>query len=202
MNRSVTVSGQGAATVVPDQAVVRVSAVHRAAGVAEATHGVASTVAAVGEVSRRFTEGSRIGTTDFSIWPAHDREGNPDGFEARHSIAVVVTDVVEAGALVSALAAEVGARMTVEGVSLEVSDPGEALARARELAVADARSRATHLAVLSGARLGEVLSVVEGGPDRAPRPAVSLASRGVEDVAFEPGERSVSVSVTVTWSLG
>ena len=202
MKRTVTVSGQGVARVVPDTAVVRVAAVHRAEGVAEACAGVASAVAAVSWVAREHTEAARIASADFNVWPAHEHEGRPQGFEARHGITIGVADITAAGRLLTALAEEVGNRLQVEGVSLQVAEPVPALIGAREAAFADARGRAEALAALSEATLGEVVTVVEGGGHHyAEAYPMAAGARAEKDVAFEPGEQSLGASVTVTWQL-
>ncbi|HQR26903.1 MAG TPA: SIMPL domain-containing protein [Nocardioides sp.] len=199
MRRTVTVTGQGTATVAPDTAVLRVAASHRGAEVAEACAGVASAVEEIIGVARGFTEPARIGTADFGVWPAHDQHGAPTGFEARHSLTVMVADVAAAGRLVSALAGAAGDRLRVEGISLEVADVRAAQTQAREEAFADARARAEHLAGLGGARLGDLVAVVEGGPGPG-SPVRPLAAKAAE-VSFEPGERAVPASLTVTWRL-
>lgn len=203
MKRTVTVSGQGSARVVPDSAVVRVAAAHRAAGVAEAFAGVTSATDAMAATARRFTDPAKIASTDFSVWPAYDNEGRPAGFEARHGLRVVVTDLVAAGGLLTALADAVGDRLQVESVSLEVADPSAALTEARTAAFADARARAEHLSTLSDAVLGEVVTVSEGGSSAQPLEAapVALRAAAAKDVSFEPGERAITAYVTVTWRL-
>lgn len=140
--RTITVTGLGAARVVPDFAVVRVAAAHSAGGVTEALAGVSSAVASLGEVARRFTDEAHISTQGLSVWPSHDYDGLPSGFEARHSLAIGCPGVAQAGELVAALAAEVGNRLQVESVGLEVADRTGAEGSAREAAWADARARA------------------------------------------------------------
>ena len=70
--RTVTVTGHGEARVVPDSAVVRVAAVHRAAGVADALAGADSAARQVIATGREHTTPERIGSTSVQIWPAHD----------------------------------------------------------------------------------------------------------------------------------
>lgn len=198
--RTVTVSGHGEARVVPDSAVVRVAAVHRAAGVADALAGADSAARQVLTTAREHTTPERIGSTSVQVWPAHDRSGDPSGFEARHSLRLRCDDIAAAGALLAALADSVGDRLQVQGVDLEVSDRAAAETEAREAAYRDAVDRAGHLAGLAGATLGEAQEVVEGG-------AVSIIGRqrtavaAAAEVALEPGETSVSSSVTVTFQL-
>ena len=198
--RTVTVSGHGEARVVPDSAVVRVAAAHRADGVADALAGADSAARQIVATGREHTSPERIGSTSVQIWPAHDQQGTPAGFDARHSITLRCDDVDSAGALLTALAESVGDRLQLEGVSLEVTDRSAAETAAREAAYADAVERGGHLAGLAGATLGDPLQVVEGGsmPLGQPRPAMLSAKA---DVALEPGEMSVTSSVTVTFQL-
>ena len=200
MSRTVTVTGQGSARVVPQAAVVRLGSVHRAAEVDRALSGVASSAAAAAEVARRFVDAGQVASTDFSVWPAYDQQGAPSGFEARHGLRVVVSDASAAGALLSALAAEIGDALRIDGVSLEVVDAGPAERDAREAAYADARTRAEHLATLAGATLGDVVTVVEGGGGGFAEAPVARAMLA-KDVSFEPGERALTSSLTVTWAL-
>ncbi|KRF36246.1 SIMPL domain-containing protein [Nocardioides sp. Soil805] len=193
--RTVTVTGHGVATVVPDSAMVRVSAVHRAAGVAEALSGVSASAERIGDVARE--RGLMPGSTGLSVWPWHDQESRPGGFEARHSLAVRCPTVAEAGDLLSALADAVGDALVVDGVSLDVSDPSDARSTAAEAAWDDARAHAAHLAALAGAELGDVVAIAEG-MSSAGGPVVAGAQLGAR---LEPGESAVQGALTVTWAL-
>ena len=196
--RTVTVTGHGEARVVPDSAVVRVAAVHRAAGVADALAGADSAARQVVTTGREHTAPEQIGSTAVQIWPTHDQQGVPSGYEARHSLTLRCADIAAAGALLTALADAVGQRLQIEGVSLEVTERSAADAAAREAAYADAVERATHLAGLAGAVLGEVQDVLEGGAVTGfPR----LAKAFAVDVAIEPGKHAVAASVTVIFQL-
>lgn len=201
MKRTVTTSGRGTVRAVPDAAVVTVAARHVAPGLAEACAGVDSAVAEIGAVAREHTRPEQVASQGFQVWPSYDEQGRPSGFEARHPLTVSLPDIPAAGRLLTALAERVGDRLVVDGVSLTVSDPAPKLVAAREAAFEDARARAEALAALSGAGLGEVLTVGEssGGwreAAMAPAGAAKLA-----DMAFEPGQQELSASVTVTWRL-
>jgi uncharacterized protein YggE len=178
-----------------------VAAVHRAAGVAEALAGADSAARQIAATGREHTTPERIGSTSVQIWQAHDNAGAPSGFEARHSLTLRCDDVDAAGALLSALAESVGDRLQLEGVSLDVGDRGPAETAAREAAYADAVDRGTHLAALAGSSLGDPQEVVEGAAVSIvgqPRVAKAVA---MADVGLEPGELSVTSSVTVTFQL-
>ncbi len=200
--RTITVVGHGVTRVAPDTAVIRLGAVHRASTLVDALAGVASAGETLVAVARRRVSGPRVTSRELTVWPAHDHEGRPDGFEARHGYTILCGDLELAGAIVNELADEVGDRLQVEGVTLEVSDTQAAAVGACAAAYADARARASHLAALAGVRLGEVQTVVEGGVTAA----TAAADRGLEamvkgDVSFEPGQSTLSQTLTVTWAV-
>lgn len=197
---TVTVTGTGTSRVAPDSAVVRLAAVARGSGVAEAYAAMTSAAASIAEVARRHTEERRIASTGITVWPWHDGTGAQQGFEARHSYAIACADLAGAGTMLAALAAEVGDGLAIDSVGLEVTEDHGAGDKAREAAFHDARERAAQLARMAGAGLGAVQSIVEddagSGPSPMPRLAMAEAGGGIE-----AGEVSVSTSVTVVWEL-
>lgn len=199
--RTVTVTGTGVATAVPDSAVVRLAASARGSGVAEAYAAMTAAAATVVEVAHRHTDERRVGSTGISLWPARDREGREAGYEARHSFVVACPDLAAAGALLDELARAVGDSLAVDGVALEVTEEHGAGDRAREAAFRDARERAAQLARMSGAGLGAVQSIVEGDADRGPSPMPRTALASATADGLEPGEAAVTTTVTVVWEL-
>jgi uncharacterized protein YggE len=199
--RTITVAGHGTAYATPDTAEVRVAAVHRDAGLSEALSGAESARAVVVTTARQYVEAHRVASTNLSVWPAHDNEGRPAGFEARHSLAIRCDDLAQSGTLVTALAADVGDRLQVESVSLVVSDPSEAQRQARESAYADAVARAEHVAGLAGASLGEVQSVSEGGGQNQLFDMAQGEAAFKSRLTLEPGETAISAALTVTFEL-
>jgi uncharacterized protein YggE len=201
--RTLTVSGSGSAAAVPDAALLRVAAVHQAPTLVDALAGADSAARAMGEVARRHTDAADIATQSVNVWPAHDHEGRPAGFQARHGLTVRCADLDAAGALLGELAEVVGDRLQVDSVGTLVTDSSEAQAEARELAFLDARARASHLASLAAATLGAVESVVEGGspyPRFAAQPAAAAGAAKLS-VGLEPGQSEITATVTVTWQL-
>lgn len=186
-------TGTGSAAAVPDTALIRLSAVHRARSLAEAMAGSESARAEVVKASGALT----VSTVNLSVWPTQE-QGQQPGFEARHTLTIATGDLESANRLLTELAYEIGARLVIEGVGLTVSDPSTAVRTAREAAFADARARAEHLAALSGATLGQVEAVAEGGAAAPGSAGFALAKA---DVGLEAGETAVPASVTVTWSL-
>ncbi len=201
--RTLTATGHGTVRVTPDAADVRVAAASRADTVAAALAGVEEAVRAVGRTAREHVPADDIASTDLSVWPQHDHQGNPAGHEARHTLTIRCDTVATAGALVGALADEVGDRLVVESVSLVVRDRRSAEDDAREAAYADARRRVEHLALLAGEPLGVVVSASEGAMAvRVGGGVEHAALRSSMDLSFEGGQQAVSTTVTVTWELG
>jgi uncharacterized protein YggE len=199
---TVTVTGTGTSRVAPDTAVVRLAAVARAAAVAEAYQAMSARAATVVEVAARHTEERRIASTGITVWPFHDREGRQEGFEARHAHAIGCADLAGAGAMLAELAREVGDGLVIDSVGLEVTEDRGAGALAREAAFDDARERAAALARMAGAGLGDVQTIVEGEPGQGgPVPMPKMAMVRDSAGGLEPGEASVTTSVTVVWEL-
>lgn len=191
--RTLTVTGHGRATTVPDTALIRLSAVHRARSLAEALAGAESARAEVVTAAADLV----VSTVNLSVWPTNE-QGQQPGYEARHTLTIATGELAVANELLAKLAYEVGSRLQVEGVDLTVKDPTEAIGKARESAFADARAKAEHLATLADATLGQVEAVAEGGAASAP-PAQFVMAKA--DVGLQPGETSLAAALTVTWSL-
>lgn len=193
---TVTVVGHGATRVVPDSAVVHVTATHRAASLAEALAGAESARESVVAVARRFTD--RVASQHLTV-SREDHHGGfeVDAFAARHSLVLRCDGLEEAGDLVTALAEEVGNRLSIDHVGLEVAETDDAERWAREAAFTDARAKAEHLAAQAGGGLGAVVSIAEGGASGSPRFARAMAA----SAHFEPGETTVEQQLTVTFEL-
>jgi len=191
--RTLTVTGHGLATTVPDTALIRLSAVHRARSLAEALAGAESARAEVVAAAADLV----VSTVNLSVWPTHE-QGQQPGYEARHTMTIATGELAVANELLAKLAYEIGSRLVVEGVDLTVKDPSPAVIQAREAAFADARVKAEHLAALADARLGQVEAVAEGGAGSVAPVAFAMAKA---DVGLQPGETSLTAMLTVTWSL-
>ncbi len=200
--RTVTVTGSGTSKIAPDSAVVRVAVVGRGVGVVEAYDIMSLGAAQLAGVAARHTDKRHLASTGVSVWPFHDHEGRREGYEARHGYAVRLTDLAAAGVMLSDLAREVGDSLAVENVGLEVTDTHAAESKAREAAFHDARERAAALARMSGLSLGGVQSMVEGGAGSGIVPeSARMAMMHDAGGALEPGETSVTSTVTVVWEL-
>jgi uncharacterized protein YggE len=101
-------------------------------------------------------------------------------------------------------AAAVGAT-TIHGISFRIDDPAKVEARARELAVVNARAKADALARSAGVAITGVAAIAEGGGGMmppVPMRAFSLAKAEDASTPVEAGATEVSVHVTVSYLIG
>lgn len=121
------------------------------------------------------------------------------GFRAVNTVSVRVTDIQMLGDLLSA-AVEAGGNR-VQSIQFEVSDATTYLEQAREAAWNDAEQKASQLAELAGASLGEVLTIDE--TSRAPGPVVrqEVEMAAGAAVPVQPGSETIEVEISITWRL-
>ncbi len=199
MERSVTTTGVGTASAVPDAVALTVAVRHQAASVADALAGCASAVEVLVATARRVADEDEVATRGFDVDRWHDRDGQPSGYVATHTLSVLCPGFDQAGELLTALADDVGDRFAVHGVRPTLTDTTALERQAREAAFALARAKADELAALAGQRVVEAVRVVEGRDDVPIARAEMLSARAGGGTRFEPGTTDVSAAVTVTW---
>jgi len=205
-HEGVTVTGSAAVDVEPDIVVAEVGVDVREPDVTTALRTAEERLALMRDA---FLEGgvdrADIRTAQTSIW----RDDRTDAAGTvtvatvvRLGLRVTLRDVGNAGDLVHAALAAAGPVAQMNSLSFATSDAAAALARARDGAFDDARAIATAYAAKAGRELGPVVAVVEqpvGGP---PTPRMLRASAdSLASLPVEPGQQSVSATVTVSWSF-
>ncbi len=206
--RTITVSGEGTASVAPDIAYVHLEVVtdHETVSKAMAKSKVATTNVFAALKKNKVAE-KDICTHSFSISPKYkyvkDQEPQLVGYTVQTGIKVTVRDLDKTGDLLDALTAD-GHASYINGVSFDVTDKTKVSDTARENAVNDAMRKARLLAKTSGARLGKVLTITEGG-GYSPRP-YSLAFSARADSApggdhLAKGEQTFRVTVNLVVGL-
>jgi uncharacterized protein YggE len=144
-----------------------------------------------------------IQTAQLSMSPSLDRQGHIDGYSVSNIVTAKVHDVLNAGKVVDAAAAQAGNDIRVQGVALSIEDTGKLVAAARTAAVKQARTQAGQLAAAANVQLGAVVKITE---QRAEVP-VAFNSQTAGDVAassavpVEPGTQELSVDVTVVFGI-
>lgn len=206
-NRTITVIGSGQATGEPD--------------VARADLGVRAVRPTVGEALERANQAAAeiiavcrsmgvapadVQTHRLMIQPQYDHRNGRNavtGYEASNMVTVTCRDLGRLGELLAATVAAAGDDAVINGLQFSVDDPTVLRAAARDAAWADAKSRATQLAGLADATLGQALTIDEvPGGGAVPRGrAVRLEAAFASDVPIESGSESIAVTLTVTFSL-
>lgn len=195
---TLTVSGQGVASAVPDVAMISLGVRHSARQAAVAMDRVAVDSNAVLAALR--AEGlaeADIQTSRISLSPNWDYDARRvTGFTASVSFNVTLRDLARVGEVL-ALATELGGN-SFGGFSMGIDDPSALEAQARAAAVADALEKARQYAEAAGVTLGDILTIREGGGGGGVVPMMAMAeARSVDAIEVAAGETSVSQSVTL-----
>jgi uncharacterized protein len=207
---TITVVGHGELFAEPDQATITVgvqlyneSAQEASAELRERMDAVVTAIKSLGVLE------CNIQTTNYSIFFERDyqtplatrnEEGRPVGiYRVENMVRVTVADISRAVAVVEA-AIEAGANQ-LYGINFSFSDPDELDARARALAMENARSRAEELAGAAGRSVGAALEITElvaGNP--VPLEPQAMAS-GMGGGPVQPGATQYTTRIQVTYEL-
>lgn len=150
-----------------------------------------------------------ISTTQVSLQPQYGNSPEPGGssnitgYRAGNTIRVKVER--DSASQVLAVIVRAGGDATrINSVSYSIEDDSQLVKGARERAFNDAKDRAEQYAQLSGLRLGKVLVISEvAGATSPPMPVEMPMPRAMAAAPpMEPGQQTVSFSVTATWELG
>jgi uncharacterized protein YggE len=193
---SVSVTGTGAVTAVPDRAEISAGVETRGQTARAALRANAAAMEVVLRALRT-GGGTDVTTQSVSLSTAFDGQGAPNGFVASN-VASATVAFARAGALIDAAVAA-GAN-TIYGPSPSRSDADALYRQALEKAVDDARERASILARAAGRQLGRVTAISEAGTSPMPVFANAEAARDAS-TPIESGPQETTASVTVTYEL-
>ncbi|TXI57541.1 SIMPL domain-containing protein [Mycolicibacter arupensis] len=147
-----------------------------------------------------------ISTTQVSLQPQYgNSEPNGSsaitGYRAGNTIRVKVER--DSASQVLAVIVRAGGDATrINGVSYSIEDDSALVRGARERAFNDAKDRAEQYAQLSGLHLGQVISISEVAGETPPMPVGMPMPRAMAAAPpVEPGQQTVSFTVTAVWEL-
>lgn len=141
-----------------------------------------------------------IKTSSFSVSPRYGdsyssgRSGLTDSYLVSNTVEIHIKDLDSLGDLLDRLVRS-GAN-TIRHVTFGFQDPTALTDEARRLAVADAKRKAALFADATGVTLGPITMIREGG-----MPQPGAVTRTASAVPVTPGDREVSASVEITWSI-
>jgi uncharacterized protein YggE len=207
--RTVGVHGEGRVSVEPDLAYLVVGIETAGADLARAQRENATGMAAVLDRLRALgIAPGDLRTSGYNVQQGYDhREQRPTGFQVSNTVGAIVRDLARLGDVIDAAVAAGANR--IHSVRFDRADKTDAIRRAREAAVADARDKAAQLARLGGLRLGAPLTIVEDGgvgtPTGAEYDSPPFLARARQTAAATPiaaGEAAIRLVVWITYELG
>src|SRR5271165_1631271 len=147
-----------------------------------------------------------ISTTAVTLQPQYSNPepagtANIAGYRATNAIEVKIHPTDAASKLLALIVSTGGDATRIRSVSYSIADDSQLVKDARARAFQDAKNRADQYAQLSGLQLGKVLSISEATGSTPTAGAPPAPPRAAFAVPLEPGQQTVSFSVTAVWEL-
>jgi uncharacterized protein YggE len=207
-SRTLNVNGLGTSSITPDIAYIYIGVHNEGTTASEAVNAnKTQTNAVVDAIKKAGVDKKDIRTTNFSIYPS--QQYAPDGkltgttymvdntvyitVRALDSLGSLLDDTISAGA------------NSVNSIQFDVADKTAALKEARVKAVKDAKTQAQELADAAGITLGDIQSI--SFYDNTPIPMTTGGKGGGGAMAadatvpIQPGQLTISVSVSITYGI-
>lgn len=206
---TVTVYGSGKVSLAPDVADVLVGVSITKPTVAEAQSAAATSMASViAPLKKDGVDTKDIVTINLNLSPVYDYNTNGSaprlvGYQYANTVKVTVRDLKRVPAVVDDAAA--AGATTIQGISFRLDDPRNVQAQARQLAMADARSKADALAAAAGVTVKGVASISETtstAPLNYPVALDAKAAAGQVSTPIQTGTTDVVVQVSVSYLIG
>ena len=161
--RTMSVSGTGRVTLIPDIATINIGVRTEADAVSDALEGNTAQANAISQVLQDLgIAQDDIQTSNFNVFPAERYDpltGQSAGqyFVVENTVNVTVRDLANLGEVLSAVV-DAGAN-NIYGINFSVENREDAVAEARELAIKDAQAKAAAIAEDADVRLGDLMSI-------------------------------------------
>ncbi len=161
--RSMSVSGTGRVTIVPDMATINIGVRTEAEAVTDALEGNTTQANAIADVLQDMGVAEEdIQTSNFNVYPTERYDpmsGQEEGryFVVENTVNVTVRDLSQLGSALSAVV-EAGAN-NINGIKFSVEDRESAVAEARQLAIENAQAKAQAIAEEAGVELGDLTNI-------------------------------------------
>lgn len=201
-----TANGEGKVSVVPDTGKVDLGISTNKSTVKDAQNETNTIIKNMTDALKKLGIADKdIQTSNYSIYPQIDyQNGNKvSGYQVSANVEITVRDISKLSEAIDVATAN-GAN-NVSGVQFTVADDKlkDLQQQARDLAVKDAKVKATSLAAAAGVNLGRVVNVVEtsGIPD--PRPMMATGFAKIADASaptqINPGSTDIVSDVTLSY---
>lgn len=218
-----SVTGEGRVEAAADSATVRLGVVARAATAEAAREALNSNINRVIEqIEALGVPKSNIKTENFNIYPEYgdtrplpantpvSDQNRITGYNANTNISVMIdseklANQVQPASLANKIvdAGTAAGANQVGGVDFQVKNKDEALNKAREMAVADAKKKAEDASRIAGFKLGNIINYSEGQGGGYP-PVMAMKAedaRGGSATNIQPGTNEITVTVTLSYEI-
>src|ERR1051325_4831178 len=207
---TVSVTGNGKATLTPDRVTFTVGVQTISPTVEEAVNQNNQKVqAVVAALKKAGAKDNEVQTSNFSIFPQQDYSQQQQGqlpriigYQVSNNITVTKDDPAAAGKLLQ-VAVSNGVNQA-SGLNFLVSNMTRGREQGLKAAFDDARAKAALLAQAAGRSLGRALTITEGGAQQPPYPRPmpmmatgAVAEAMVSEVPVESGMQELSYTVSV-----
>jgi uncharacterized protein YggE len=199
--RQVTVVGSGQVQGVPDTLTANVGIEFTAQDVTNAMNRTSDRQQAViNALAGAGVDRKNISTTEVTLQPQYNSSDNTiTGYRANNSLQVKIHPADSASHVLAVIIGTGGDATRINSVSYSIADDSQLAKDARARAFQDAKNRAEQYAQLSGLRLDKIISISEAS-GITPAPALPRGAMSA-NVPLEPGQQTVSFSVTAVWEL-
>lgn len=204
----ISVNGVGTSMVVPDAVRFFASVSVIADANKEALSNASKSANAVRAALKKQAIASKdINTSSLTVYPEYSYSQEKGqkliGYRATQSFTIVVRNAESAGAVIDAVIDAGENSLQINGVSPFLANGATATEKAREAAVADAKSRANSYATYLGTSLDKVINLIEVNAPTYAFPTVALANKAESSDAtqIDLGNTEVTVNITARWSL-
>jgi uncharacterized protein len=202
----VEISATGEAARVPDVAIISAGVSTRQATASAALQENAARMERVLAALKKAGIADRdVQTSSINLNPEYRYQDNQApqlvGYTASNQVSIRFRDIRNSGKILDALVAQ-GANQ-INGPSLTIDRPDEALDEARAKAIANGQARADFYARALGKRVVRLISVSEnmGGSIIQPLPMMMEARNQAADTKIVPGEQKLSVNLSMVFEL-
>jgi uncharacterized protein len=203
--RQVTVVGSGEVQGRPDTLTAQISIEATAPDVTAAMNQTSDRMQAViNALVNSGIDKTDIATTNVTLQPQYGGGDSPSiiSYQASNSVTVKIRNLNTASQTLGLIGTTGGDATRINSVSYAIDDDSQLVRDARTRAFDDAKDRAEQYAQLAGLTLGDVISISESAGTTPPTPTPTPMPRAaMEAVPMEPGQQTVSFSVTAIWEL-
>jgi len=126
----------------------------------------------------------------------------PTGFEVTNMVTVKIRAIDNAGAIIDAAVEAGGDNIRIDGVTFSVDQPDQYYVQARQLAMNDAKAKASQLAQLAGVTLGKATYISETStPIVYPEVFNAQGATSSATTPINPGQTDITVDVQVAYAI-